>query len=94
MKKKKEQRKLIRNIRGMRVSFSFLLFTAAAVAHGSSRTRGRIGAAAAAFATAIATPDPSQVFNLCHNLWQYQILNPLNEARDQTCVLTETTSGL
>ena len=40
-----------------------------------------------ASATATATPDPSCVCNRYHNLWQCRILNPLNEARDQTCNL-------
>ena len=41
-------------------------------------------------ATATATPDPSCVFDLHHSLWQCQILNALSEARDQTCILMET----
>ena len=40
-------------------------------------------------ATATATPDPSHVCNLHHSSWQRQILNPLSEARDQTCILTD-----
>ena len=32
-------------------------------------------------------PDQSLVFELYHNLWQRQILNPLNQARDQICNL-------
>ena len=40
-----------------------------------------------AFATAIATPDLSRVCNIHHNSRQCQILNPLREARDQTCNL-------
>ena len=36
---------------------------------------------------ATATPDPSGVCNLHHSSWQYQILNPLSEVRDQTCNL-------
>ena len=37
-----------------------------------------------AYVTAIATQDPSCVFNLQHSSHQRWILNPLNEARDQT----------
>ena len=36
-----------------------------------------------AYATAIATRDPS-IWNLHHSSRQRRILNPLNEARDQT----------
>ncbi len=32
----------------------------------------------------------SQVYDLYHNSWQYQILNPLSEVRDQTCNLMVT----
>ena len=45
-----------------------------------------------AYTTATAMPDPSHICNLGSSLWQHQILNPLSEARDQTCILTETTS--
>ena len=38
-------------------------------------------------AYATATQDPSRVFDLQHSSWQCQILNPLSEARDQTCNL-------
>ena len=37
-------------------------------------------------ATATATPDPSCIFDLCHSSQQRQILSPLSEARDQTCM--------
>ena len=37
-----------------------------------------------AYTTAIATEDPSHVCNLHHRSQQYQILNPLSEARDRT----------
>ena len=32
--------------------------------------------------TATAISDPSCICNQCRSLWQYQILNPLSEARD------------
>ena len=35
-----------------------------------------------AYATAIATKDPSRVCDLHHSSWQHWILNPLSEARD------------
>jgi len=40
-------------------------------------------------AYATATPDPSPVCNLRHSLQQHPILNPLSEARDPTCILTD-----
>ena len=39
------------------------------------------------YTTARATRDPSCICDLHHNSWQRQILNPLSEARDQSCVL-------
>ena len=39
------------------------------------------------YATATVTPDPSRVCDLHHSSCQHQILNPLTEARDQTCIL-------
>ena len=47
-----------------------------------------------AYATVTATSDPSPIFvDLHRSLWQHQILIPLSEVRDQTRILTETTSG-
>ena len=43
-----------------------------------------------ASATATATQDLSHICDLHHSLWQCWILNPLSEARDQTCVLMDT----
>ena len=40
-----------------------------------------------AYAAATAVQDPSHVCDLHHSSWQRQILNPLREARDQTCNL-------
>ena len=36
------------------------------------------------------TLDLSLIFDLHHNLWQCQILNPLSVARDQTHILMDT----
>ena len=41
------------------------------------------------YTTATATRDPSLVCVL-HSSWQHRILNPLIKARDQTCVLMDT----
>ena len=38
---------------------------------------------------ATATWDLSQVCNLHQSSWQCQILNPLNEAKDQPCILMD-----
>ena len=46
-----------------------------------------------AYGTAKATPDLSCICNICHDLRQYWILNPLRDARDQTHILTETKLG-
>ena len=43
-----------------------------------------------AYTTADVTQDLSHVCNLHHSSWQCQILNPLGEARDRTCILMDT----
>uniref|UniRef100_A0A8D0QRP6 Origin recognition complex subunit 2 n=1 Tax=Sus scrofa TaxID=9823 RepID=A0A8D0QRP6_PIG len=43
-----------------------------------------------AYTTATGMPDPSGVCDLHHSSQQRQILNPLSEARDQTCILMDT----
>jgi len=42
------------------------------------------------YARATATPDASPDCDLHRSSWQCQILNPLSKARDQTCVLVDT----
>jgi len=42
------------------------------------------------YATATAMQDLSHICNLHHSSWQHRILNPLNEARDPTWVLVDT----
>ena len=44
-----------------------------------------------AYSTATATQDPSHICNVHHSLWQFQILNPLSKARDQTHILMDKT---
>ena len=39
-----------------------------------------------AYATATTTPDSSHIGNLHHSSRRCQILNPLREAKDQTCI--------
>ena len=41
------------------------------------------------YATATAMQDLSQVCDLHHSSGQHQILNPLSEATDQTCILVD-----
>ena len=45
------------------------------------------------YTTAMATWDLSHICDLHHSLHQCQILNPLSEARDQTCILRDTMLG-
>ena len=42
-----------------------------------------------AYNIATAMSDPSRLFNLHHSSWQCQILYPLSDARDQTCILMD-----
>jgi len=42
-----------------------------------------------AYATATAASDLSCICSLCCSLRQCWVLNPLNEAKDQTCILTD-----
>ena len=56
---------------------------ASPAAYGSSQARGQI-------ATATATCGWSHVCKLHHSSWQRQILYPLSEARDRTCVHMDT----
>ena len=65
---------------------------AAPMAYGSSWVRGQFGAAAEAYATAMATPDLSHIWDLHHSLWQCWICNLMNKARDLTCILMGTMS--
>ena len=70
------------------VLFIYLfILMAAPAAYRRSQARGRIKAAAEAYATAMAKLDPS-----C-SLQQCQILSPLSEARDQTHIRTEIRSN-
>ena len=40
--------------------------------------------------TTTATLDLSCICDLCCSLWQHRILNPMSKARDQTCILMDT----
>ena len=65
-------------------------FRATPVAYGGSQARGPMGAAVQVYITATAVPDLSHILDLPHSLWQCRIFNPLSEARDQTCILRDT----
>ena len=43
-----------------------------------------------AYTTATAMQDLSRICDLHHSFQQGQILNPLSKARDQTCILMDT----
>ena len=43
-----------------------------------------------AYATATAMPDTSRLCNLHCSSWQHPILSPLNEAKDRTYILMDT----
>ena len=73
-----------------KINFFFILLGHTR-AYGGSQARGRIRAVAVSLHHSlhhIATLDPSCVCYLHHSSWQYRILNPLNKARDQTCILS------
>ena len=75
--------------------YLFLLFRAMPMAHGSSQVRGQIRAAAASLHHSHSNaPDGSPICDLRHSSGQRQILNPLNDARDQTHILMGTSGFL
>ena len=69
-------------------------FMATPAVYGSSWTRGWIGAAGDACATATEILDPSHICSLCPSLPQHWIFNTLSKARDWTCIHTETVRSL
>ena len=69
--------------------FFRFLFRAAPVTYGSSQARGPIGAISAAYTTVAESPDSRQVCHIHLSSWQWQILHPLNEARDRAQVLMD-----
>ena len=70
--------------------FVFCLLSATSEAYGGSQLGVKSELQLPAYTTATAMPDPSLVCDLHHCLRQRQILNPLRKARDQTCVLMDT----
>ena len=70
--------------------FKFFLFRAAPAVYGSSQVGIKLELHLLVYATAVEMTDLSHIHNLCCSLWQWQILNPLNKARDWTCILMDT----
>ena len=72
--------------------FFFFLFIAASLAYDIPRLGVRLELQLPAYTTATATPDLSHLCDLCcSSWWQCRVINPLSEARDQTCILMDTT---
>ena len=71
--------------------FSFYLFRAAPTAYRGSWPRDRIGATAAGLSHSYSHSNVRfrLRLHLHHSSQQRRILNPLREARDQTCVLVD-----
>ena len=74
----------------MIVSFLFFLLGPYQWHMGVSRIEVRLALQLQAYATATAIWDLSHICNLCHGVQQHWILNPLNEAKDQTRIFMNT----
>ena len=81
---------LLRTHLGLFFFFSFILLRATPAGYGSSRLGVKSELEPLAYATAIATRDPSHVCNLHYSSGECWILNPLSEARDWVHILTVT----
>jgi len=73
--------------------FVFFLIDASA-AYRNSQARVKSELQLPAYTATIAAHLQSLLWDLLHSLWQCQILNPLGEARDQTCILMDTSQVL
>ena len=67
----------------------FVFFRATPMAYEGSQARGWIRAAAAGLCHSHSNAGSELVYNLHHSSWQCQILNPLSQARDRTCILMD-----
>ena len=76
-----------------RIRSCFVLFQGCTCSIWKFQARGGIGAAALAYTTATATPDLRSIDDLHCSLRQCRVLNPLREARDRTCIFTDTMLG-
>ena len=63
-----------------------LFFRAIPMAHGSSQARGKLE-------LWLLACHPNLIYDPYDCSWQCQKLNPLSEARDQTCVLMDTSQA-
>ena len=70
--------------------FLFCLFRATPAACGSSQARVESEMQLPTYTTATAMSNPSLICNLHHSSWPHQILNPLREARNYTCIFKDT----
>jgi len=90
----REVQKLGERIRHLGFSLSFFFFFGFLGLHLQQMEVPRLGGESElqlpAYTTATATQDLSHICDLHHSSWQCQIPNPLNEARDQTCILMNT----
>ena len=68
----------------------FFLCMVAPVANGSSRAGVELELQMPAYTTATATQDSSCICDLCCSSQPCWIFNPVIEARDQTCIFTDT----
>ena len=71
----------------------FSLFMPTPIVYGSSQAGVKSELQLPAFTTATATQDASHFCNLYCSWCQCLILNSLSEARNQTCILTDTISS-
>ena len=70
--------------------FFFFLFRAEPSALEALRLGVQLNSELPTYTTATRTPDPSCACDPRHSSWQCWILNPLIQARDQTCILMDT----
>ena len=68
--------------------FVDVVFKATPAVYGSSRVRG--GTKAATSSLYHSNTGSKPICDLHHSLWQCQIVNPLSETRDRTCILVDT----
>ena len=78
------------------ISFNIFFFhyMAAPAAYGNSWVGAKLELQLLTYATATETQVLNHICDLHHSLWQCRILNPLNEARDQTHILMDTSRCL
>ena len=94
-KKKKEKRKYILLLWPAIYLFIYLVFLGLHLRHMEAPRLGvQSELQPLVYTTATATSDPTNVCDLHHSSWQHWILNPLSEAKDRTCILTDSSQVL